>query len=121
MQVAKNIDGSFENLLSYLACSHIWLNLPVDHRHFGYNANSPQKTFLERDDALAPTRERESEREGGREVVRARAGERERERERERGARDCVGLCVVMGKNMEIFGEILEMESCDSGFCSVLQ
>jgi hypothetical protein len=34
--------------------------------------------------------------------------------------RDCVDLCVVMGKNMEIFGEILEMESCDSGFCSVV-
>jgi hypothetical protein len=35
--------------------------------------------------------------------------------------RDCVDLCVVMGKTMEIFGEILEVESCDSGFCSVLQ
>jgi hypothetical protein len=89
----------------------------VDHRHFGYNANLPQKTFLERDDGLARTRERDREREREAEVVRARAGERERER----GVRDCVDLCVVMGKNMEIFGEILEMESCDSGICSVLQ
>ncbi len=87
----------------------------MDHRHFGYNANSPQKTFLERDDALARTRERERERERKRLCARVRA------RERERGVRDCVDLCVVMGKNMEIFGEILEMESCDSGFCSVLQ
>jgi len=23
-------------LLSYLACSHIWLNLPMDDCHFGY-------------------------------------------------------------------------------------
>jgi hypothetical protein len=26
-------------LLSYLACSHIWLNLPMDDCHFGYITN----------------------------------------------------------------------------------
>jgi hypothetical protein len=34
VKVVKNIEGCFlENLLSYLACSQIWLNIPVDHCH----------------------------------------------------------------------------------------
>jgi hypothetical protein len=44
VEVAKNIEGCFlQNLLSYLACSQIWLNLPVDHCHFGYNSALPKK------------------------------------------------------------------------------
>jgi hypothetical protein len=38
--VAKNVEGCltfFWFLLSYLACTQIWLTLPVDHNlHFGY-------------------------------------------------------------------------------------
>jgi len=33
--VAKRIEDFFLNYL-YLACSQIWLNLPMDHRHVGY-------------------------------------------------------------------------------------
>jgi hypothetical protein len=45
VEVAKNIEGCFsEKLLSYLACNQIWLYLPVDHCHFGYNTALPKKT-----------------------------------------------------------------------------
>jgi len=33
----------FKELLSYLACSQIWLNLLVDHCHFGYITNVTKK------------------------------------------------------------------------------
>jgi hypothetical protein len=32
-----------KNLLSYLACGQNWLNLPVDHHHFGYNTKLGKK------------------------------------------------------------------------------
>jgi hypothetical protein len=35
-RIAKNIQGLFKILVSYLACSQICLNLPVNHHHFGY-------------------------------------------------------------------------------------
>jgi hypothetical protein len=41
--VAKNIEGCFKIFVSYLACSQIWLNLPVDHCHFGYSTKLPTK------------------------------------------------------------------------------
>ncbi len=34
--VARNIERCFTILLSHLACSQIWLYLPMDHCHFGY-------------------------------------------------------------------------------------
>ncbi len=34
--LAKNIEGCFKFLLSYLAHSQIWLNRPVDAWQFGY-------------------------------------------------------------------------------------
>jgi hypothetical protein len=71
----------------------------VDHRHFGYNANSPQKIFLERDDALARTRERDRQTHRQEEVVRARAGEREREGER------CERLCRFVCCNGKKYGD----------------
>jgi 1,2-phenylacetyl-CoA epoxidase catalytic subunit len=37
----------FKELLSYLACSHIWLNLLVDHCHFGYITNATKKEWLD--------------------------------------------------------------------------
>jgi hypothetical protein len=40
--VAKNIEGCFKILVSYLASSQIWLNLPVDHCHFGYSTKLPK-------------------------------------------------------------------------------
>jgi hypothetical protein len=33
--VNQKIIKRLKNLLSYLACNQIWLNLPVDDRHFG--------------------------------------------------------------------------------------
>jgi hypothetical protein len=36
----KNV---LEILLSYLACSQIWLNLHIDYCHFGYNTKLPTK------------------------------------------------------------------------------
>jgi hypothetical protein len=34
---SQKIEGCFINiLLSYLVFSQTWLNLPMDHRHFGY-------------------------------------------------------------------------------------
>lgn len=33
-------------LLSFLGFSQIWLNLRVDHRHFGYNTKLPEKHRL---------------------------------------------------------------------------
>jgi hypothetical protein len=34
---SQKIEGCFINILfSYLAFSQTWLNLPMDHRHFGY-------------------------------------------------------------------------------------
>jgi hypothetical protein len=34
----------FKIILSYLSCSQVWLNLPVeDHRHFGYNTKLTPK------------------------------------------------------------------------------
>jgi 1,2-phenylacetyl-CoA epoxidase catalytic subunit len=38
----------FKELLSYLACSQIWLNLLVDHCHFGYITNATEKEWLDR-------------------------------------------------------------------------
>jgi hypothetical protein len=35
-----------QKIFSDLACSQIWLHLPVNHRHFGYNTNLPQKKKL---------------------------------------------------------------------------
>jgi hypothetical protein len=32
-----------KKLLSYLACSQIWSNASVDHRHFGYNTELPKE------------------------------------------------------------------------------
>jgi hypothetical protein len=32
-----------KKLVLYLACSQIWLNLPEDHHHFGYNTKFTQK------------------------------------------------------------------------------
>ncbi len=43
VMLAINIEWCFEILVSYLACSQIWLNLPVDHCHFGYIAQNCQK------------------------------------------------------------------------------
>jgi hypothetical protein len=37
------IEGSFSKTLSYLPCSQIWLNLPIDNRHFGYMTKLTQK------------------------------------------------------------------------------
>jgi hypothetical protein len=35
--VATNIEGFFYFFsISYLDCNQIWLNLPIDDRHFGY-------------------------------------------------------------------------------------
>jgi hypothetical protein len=31
VRVAKNTEGCAKNLISHLACSQIWLNLPVDY------------------------------------------------------------------------------------------
>ncbi len=39
----KNKGYVHQNLPSYLASSHIWLNLPVDHCHFGYIIKLNQK------------------------------------------------------------------------------
>jgi hypothetical protein len=33
-------------IFSDLACSQIWLHLPVNHCHFGYNTNLPKKKHL---------------------------------------------------------------------------
>jgi hypothetical protein len=38
------INDVLKKLLSGLACSQIWLNLPLDHCHFGYNTKLPKKT-----------------------------------------------------------------------------
>jgi hypothetical protein len=32
-----------QKVFSDLACSQIWLHLPVNHHHFGYNTNLPKK------------------------------------------------------------------------------
>jgi 1,2-phenylacetyl-CoA epoxidase catalytic subunit len=37
----------FKELLSYLSCSQIWLNLLVDHCHFDYITNSTKKEWLD--------------------------------------------------------------------------
>jgi hypothetical protein len=34
---------NLEDLLSYLACSQIWLNLHADHCHFEYNTKLPKR------------------------------------------------------------------------------
>jgi hypothetical protein len=40
----KNI--YYIKILSYLAFSQIWLNLPLYHRHFGYNTKLPPEKAL---------------------------------------------------------------------------
>jgi len=44
--VARNIDRCFTILLSHLACSQIWLHLPMDHCHFGYITKLTKNTVL---------------------------------------------------------------------------
>jgi hypothetical protein len=49
-----------KNLLSYLACNQIWLNLSVGHRHFGYNTKrkhtmTPEQKFRDPVHALLAT------------------------------------------------------------------
>ncbi len=44
-QVAKNIEGYFTKLFSYLACSPIWLNLSRNHHNIGYNTKLPRKNI----------------------------------------------------------------------------
>ncbi len=40
----KKRRNALKKLVSYLACSQIWLNVPMDDRHFGYvTQNWPQK------------------------------------------------------------------------------
>jgi hypothetical protein len=45
-RVAKSIEGCLKNLFSYLACSQIWLNLLVDHHHFGYIRKLTKKILI---------------------------------------------------------------------------
>jgi hypothetical protein len=42
---SQNIEGYFKFLLSYLACSQIWLNVPVDHGHLGYITQFTKKNI----------------------------------------------------------------------------
>jgi hypothetical protein len=45
----KYINGHFKKMsLSHVACSQIWLNLPMDHHHFGYitKLTGKKKTLL---------------------------------------------------------------------------
>jgi hypothetical protein len=45
-RVAKNIEGYFKFLFSYLSCNQIWLILLVDHCHFGWSTTYQQKHWL---------------------------------------------------------------------------
>jgi hypothetical protein len=44
--VARNIERCFTILLSHLACSQIWLHLPLDHCHFGSITKLTKNTVL---------------------------------------------------------------------------
>ncbi len=44
--VARNMERCFTILLSHLACSQIWLYLPMDHCHFGYIIKLTKNTVL---------------------------------------------------------------------------
>jgi hypothetical protein len=44
--LAKNIEGCFKILVSYLVCSQIWLNLRVDH-HFHFGTSFEQSSEME--------------------------------------------------------------------------
>jgi hypothetical protein len=54
--LGNNIYERLKNLLSFLACSQIWLNLPVDHSHFGYITKLTPKETLPTGDYLLSQR-----------------------------------------------------------------
>jgi hypothetical protein len=56
-EVAKTIEQYLNDLILILSFSQIWLNLLVNHHHFGYNIKLTPKKRKERKHCLHPQHE----------------------------------------------------------------